>query len=298
MHRYDYHKPTSLAQAWQLAEEIPGARFVAGGTDLLVRIKHGHQRPPALISLRALPELQVLDEAEELRIGAAVPMGRLLRSEALQQRYPVLAEAMAVLGSPQIRNVATLGGNLCNASPAADTAPALLVLDARVELASAAGSRQLPLAQFFCGPGETSLAPGELMTCIVLPPSKPGCRARYLRKTRVGMDLAKLSLAALLELDGARCLKARLAVGAVAPVPLRLKEVERALEGQLLSDALIEAQRSAVQRLVAPIDDLRSTADYRRQVLAALAVRLLRELRGAVGGGRVGEEGGESEEGA
>jgi carbon-monoxide dehydrogenase medium subunit len=202
----------------------------------------------------------------------------LVEHRALRERYPVLVEAALRLGSPQIRNVATVGGNLCNASPCADTATPLLVLEARVRLRGPAGERELPLEQLFLGAGETALAPGELLAEIVLLPPGPTARATFKKKGRVRMDLALASATVLVELDGAVCRRARVAAGSVAPTPLRLKEVEALLAGQALTADVLAAAGTAAAGAVSPISDVRCTAEYRRQLVAVYVKRALEEL--------------------
>lgn len=280
---FEYHRPRTLQEAWQLKQSVAGSRYVAGGTDLMVRIRNASraERPPALISLRGVKELDGIDtedDGETTRIGALTPIADLLRSPLLRERYPALVEAASKLGSPQIRNAATIGGNLCNASPCADTAPPLLVYEARARLESATGTRELPLEDLFLGPGETPLGPDEVLTRIMLDPPDPSARALFLKKGRVRMDLAQASVAMLLVLDRKRCTKARLAAGSVAPTPVRLKPVEELLEGDELTEALLAEAQQLAARTVAPITDLRSTEEYRRQIVGVYVKRAARQL--------------------
>ena len=277
--RYDYHRPTTLEQAWQLKQQQPGARFVAGGTDLLVKIRDGRQgAPPALISLRHLDELRRIEVGEVVRIGALVTIGELVEHEGLRAVFPVLARAGRRLGSAQIRNAATVGGNICNASPCADTAPPLLVAEAQVELASPRGPREVPLEAFFVAPGQTRLAGDEIVTALRFDRPAPGARATFFKKGRVAMDLSLVSVAVLLELDRARCIRARVAAGSVAPRPIRLRRAEAALEGQRIDGQRAAAARAAAAAEVEPISDLRTTADYRRHLVGVLVERAVGEL--------------------
>jgi len=284
-----YHRPTSLGAALELAAENPDARFIAGGTDLLVKLRRRvHASPAALISLRRIDELTRVEVGECLRIGAAVPLADLAVNQHVRERLPALTDALATFGSRQIRNVATLGGNLGNASPGADAAPPLLVHEARLELQSTSGVREIPLAEFFRGPGETALGPGEILTAVLVDPPGEGAASAFLRKSRVSMDLAIASVAVLLERDGARCTKARVAAGAVAPTPLRLEAAEAALEGTALDEAACAAAVASVDTAIAPISDVRAEEWYRRHVTAVLLKRALMKLTGAAptsGGG-------------
>jgi len=191
----------------------------------------------------------------------------------------VLAQAAGVLGSVQIRNAATVGGNLCNASPCADTAPALLVLGARLRLEGPGGHREIPLEEFFRGPGETSRTKDEVVTLVLLDPPAAGARSAYRKQGRVHMDLAQASLAVLVELEGVTCRRAMVAAGSVAPVPLRLKPVEALLAGVALDEGALEAAGALASRTVAPITDVRATAEYRRAIVGVFLRRMLADLR-------------------
>lgn len=237
-------------------------------------------RPPALISLRSIESLRGITDGDDTRIGAMTTISELTGNHALIRAYPVLVEAARRLGSVQIRNVATIGGNLANCSPCADTAPPLLVHDARVRLRSPGAEREIPLDEFFLGPGESCLAASEIITDIVLPPPAPGTRAASMKKGRVKMDLAVASLAVLLELDGKTCTKARIAAGSVAPVPLRLFDVERLFEGESISGNLVEEARDRAMSSVSPISDIRSTEEYRRQIVGVYLKRIVERLTG------------------
>jgi CO/xanthine dehydrogenase FAD-binding subunit len=280
----EYHRPRSLEQALALRAERPGACFAAGGTDLFVQLGRApaDAPPTSVISLRAVEELLGVTTDEEsgrTRIGAAVTIAELLAHPLINDNFPVLAQACAVLGSPQIRNVATVGGNLCNASPCADTAPPLLALEARVELVDpAGGTRELPLEEFFTGPGETALAPDELLGAVLLQRQGDGACGLFLKKRRVRMDLALASVAAQVKADGRWCERARLAAGSVAPTPIRLREVERLLEGKEISGQLLLEAQKLSSRIVAPISDLRTTEEYRRGVVGVYVRRALDQL--------------------
>ncbi len=277
-----YHRPTSLDEALELAASDPRARFIAGGTDLLVQGRQQPSVPCVLISLRRLEELARIEPGECLRIGSGVPLADLASSEHVRRRLPALADALRTFGSRQIRNVATLGGNLCNASPSADAAPPLLVHDARLELRSAGGVREVPLAEFFRGPGETVLGSGEILTAVLVDAPRGNESSAFQRQSRVSMDLSLASIAVCLERDGARCTRARVAAGAVAPTPLRLEAVESALEGTELDAAARASAVLAVDGAIAPISDVRAAEWYRRHVTGVLLGRVLARLAGAV----------------
>ncbi len=276
---YDYLRPRSLEEAFDLAGNREGARFVAGGTDLLVQMRKGQApAPPVLISLRNIPELRGVETGGVFRIGSATTVAALIEHRDLMETFPSLARAARWLGSAQLQSTATVGGNLANASPAANLAPPLLVHEARVEIRSKSGAYEVPLETFFTGPCASCLKPGEVLAAVnVAEPAGEG-RETFLRKARVRMDLAQVSVAARIETDGKVCTRARLAAGAVAPTPLRLKEVEALLEGRELSSAVIGEAAEAAVRAVAPISDLRASAEYRRTMTGVLVRRAVAAL--------------------
>ncbi len=282
MARTTYHQPASLDDALALLAEQPQARIVAGGTDLMVNLqKRRVQRPPALVSLRGIDALSRidLDPDGRLRIGAALCLTDIGAHAEIRAHYPALIEAIHVFGSTQIQNAASLGGNLCNASPVADSAPPLLVYGAQVELVGPAGARTLPLEDFLRGPGETALQPSEVMTAVLLERPAATSRSLFLRLSRVKMDLATVSLGVLVEIDGGTCRRAQLAAGAVAPVPLRLPAAEAVLAGTALDDEVLAEAAAVACAEVSPITDLRSTATYRRAMVGVLLERGVRRLR-------------------
>jgi CO/xanthine dehydrogenase FAD-binding subunit len=280
--RYDYLRPCTLEEARRLKSEIAGSRFIAGGTDLLVRIDDGQERPGALISLRSLPELVGVETNGVTRIGSMTVLTDLLEHRELCNRYPVLRQAVAAIGSVQIRNAATLGGNLCNASPCADGAAALLALDARLRIRGPGGERDVAIDTFFAGYRETCLRPDEVLTAVLVDPPARGSRGVFLKKCRLERDLALASVAVCLELDdgGTTCRTARLAAGSVAPTPLRLKQVEALLEGRRLTPDVLAQAGDLARQSVAPVSDVRASADYRRHLTGVLTRRAVETLLG------------------
>lgn len=275
MNRFKYYRPRSLDEVWELKEKIPGSLFIAGGTDVIVGIKNNELRPQALISLRSIPELDDIEVDGGARIGALATISDIIQNPELRKDYPVLVEAAKSLGSVQIRNVATIGGNLCNCSPCADMALPLLVMEARVRLQTTKKSREIPLNEFFKGPGKSCLSPHEILTDILLDPPHKNAKTSFMKKGRVKMDLAVASVAVLLEMESKTCRKARIAAGSVAPVPLRLLKIETMFEGATLTKKdVTEAQRLAEDNVV-PITDVRSTEEYRRQITGVLVKRAL-----------------------
>ena len=278
--QFDYHRPKTLPEAWRLQSELPGARYVGGGTDLMVRMRAGGATVPSLISLRNIPELSGIAVAETTTIGALTPVADIAAHPGLQDGFAVLVDAARRLGSVQIRSSATVGGNLCNASPCADTAPPLLVMDARVRLSGPGGQREMPLDDFIVGNGQTALAGSEILAAVLLDPLPDGTRTVFFKKGRVRMDLSLVSLAALVVVGDDVVTHIRLAAGSVAPTPLRLRKVEALLSGQTVTDELISAARKEAEAEVSPITDLRATAEYRRHLIGVYVERALRRLTG------------------
>ena len=279
MSDFEYYKPRSLEEVRQIKKDNPTAQYIAGGTDLLVRMKNGMVSPSALISLRSVSELSGIVMGKTATIGSLATISQLMDHPELNNTYPVLMQAAKCLGSVQIRNVATLGGNLCNASPAADMAPPLLVLDAAVQISDMNGSsREMPLEEFFTGPGQTKLEENEILTDIIIPLPSPAAKAVFFRKGRVGMDLAKACLAVLIEMESDNCIKARISAGAVGPVPLRLKKTESKLEGKILTQDLIKEAQEIAREEIQPITDLRSTEAYRQELIGVLLKRAINQL--------------------
>ncbi len=279
---FDYYRPHTAERACQLKRSLADARYVSGGTDLLVQIKNGVAQPEALISLRQVDELRGIETAGETTwIGAATPVAEVIDHSLVRKRHPVLAEALGLLGSEQIRSVATIGGNLSNASPCADSAPPLLVYGARLRLVGPDGEREVAMAELFVGPGQTCLGPHELLAAIGLGPPPIGSRGLFMKKRRVRMDLAQVNLAVLLVLapDGTTCRSARIAAGAVAPVPLRLREVESLLAEKKLDARAIDEAAELAAQCISPISDIRASADYRRAIVRAYLRRALSALR-------------------
>jgi xanthine dehydrogenase iron-sulfur cluster and FAD-binding subunit A len=270
---FAYLEPSSLQEAISLLVQYgERARILAGGTYLLVQMKMERQAPEVVINVGRLPELGGLSSRDgRLHVGAGTSIYALRLAQEVRAGYAALAEACAAFGSAQIQVMGTLGGNLCNGSPASDTVPALLALDAQLLLAGPDGERRLPVHEFLLGPGATALRRGELLVSVVLPPPRPGTGSAFLKLSRVQADLAKVSAAAVLVRDGDRVLDCRLAFGSVAPTVLRAREAERLLIGQAFSPRLALEAGAVASREVAPIDDVRSSAWYRRQVIQAVA---------------------------
>lgn len=279
MSRFELHVPESVAEAVALAARHGAdARFLAGGTDLIVQIQRGRVAPRHVISLHRVPGLDAIAANGAVVLGARATHRAIERTAALGGAWRCLVEAAQVIGGHQVRNVATVAGNLVNASPAADLVPSLLALEASVTLLGAGGERTLPVERFLRGPNLTDRRPDELAVRVSMPALPPGSATAFLKAgRRKAMEIAVVCAAARLTLDpsGERCLEARIALGAVAPTAVRAHAAERWLEGRLLTpDALRRAAELAVDA-TAPIDDVRASAAYRRHLTGVLVRRTL-----------------------
>jgi CO/xanthine dehydrogenase FAD-binding subunit len=286
---FAYHRPGSTAEACRLLAADPAATVLAGGTDLMVHLRQPWRgrRPSAVVSLRRVEELRRVEvDAAWLRVGAMVSLTALLEHPVVAREYPVLPFTARYMGSPAVRNLATVGGNLANASPAADLPPVLLALDAVAVVASPAGARRLPLADLFRGPGRTALEAGELLAAVEVPRQHAGWAVRYERlDVRRAMDiaLAAVALAVRPGPDGTVG-EARVALGAVAPTPVRVPAAEAALAGRRLDATTIAAAAAAAAAAARPIDDVRASAGYRREMVEVLVRRGLRAVATGPGG--------------
>jgi CO/xanthine dehydrogenase FAD-binding subunit len=264
---FDYFEPASVAEAIALLAQYGGqAKVLAGGTDLLVQMKMERVNPRYIISIKKIPGLNEIVENDYLEIGALTTIRQLATSPLVQQRYTALAEACLSFSTVQVQLMGTIGGNLCNGSPAADTAPALLVFEAEATLSGSAGERTVLLNQFFRGPGRTVLAADELLTGLRLPVPSAHTGSAFLKIGRVTADIAKASAAVSLTRDGQKVGLCNIALGSVAPTPIRAREAEDAIEGRTYSEELVEEMSRLAAEEASPITDVRSTAQYRREI--------------------------------
>lgn len=284
MPAFDYRRPATLAEA--LAALAPGVplrhQVFCGGTDLLPKLKsRAVKAPPAVIDLKGIPGLSevTFDAAGGLVIGATAAIRDVARHPAVVARYGALAQGAALIASNQLQHRGTIVGNICNAVPSADSAPALLVHDAVVVCASAAGERELPIDDFFIDAGVTALGEAELVTALKLPVPAAGERSTYLKLASRGrMDLAVVGVAAALVVEDGIVRRARIALGSAAPVPLRARRAEAALLGQRLDAALIERVAAIAAEDARTRTSHRASADYRREMLDVLVARALTQL--------------------
>jgi carbon-monoxide dehydrogenase medium subunit len=282
----DYVRIRSVDELLALFKAANGpVRIIAGGTDLLTRIEPDSGQRVLVADISDVSELAGLEATDGfLRIGAATKLADIEGSELLGGVLNVLACGASLVGSPQIRHLATIGGNVCNASPAADTIPPLLILDAQAELVSPRGVRTMPLNEFFVGPGQTAMQDGEFLAALTITTPPEGAVATYLKQSpRRAMDLAVVGVGALLAREGGS-LKARIALGAVAPTPLRAVEAEKLIErAPELEETTIAQAADLAAQAVTPIDDVRASAEYRREMIRALTERALGQLAASLG---------------
>jgi carbon-monoxide dehydrogenase medium subunit len=266
------------------------ARYLAGGTDLLVSMRMKGVNPQALINIKTIPGLDGIERcASGYRVGSLATMEKVAEQFASVPGCECLSQAASVVGSWQVRCRATIGGNLCNGAPSAETAPALLVLNANAVILDINGTeKNIPMDEFFLGPGVTQCTNGAFLTEIFIPTPKPGFRSIYIKHSpRIAMDIAVVGVAVGLSLGDDQCVEdARIALGAVAPTPIRALEAEKSLIGKRLEEATIEKAGILAARSAKPISDVRASAEYRLEMVETLTKRALIKLSYGVGGGR------------
>ena len=269
---FDYHRPDSLAGAFELlAEYGESAKVIAGGTDVVPQLKYEKIAPNHLITLMKIPGLSDIEEDKGgLNIGACARLRDVKQACAQNLQYAALHDALCSIGKVQVMNMGTLGGNLCTASPAADSVPPLLVLNGRVTLSSQEGRRTVGVGDFITGPYAAVMTAGEIMTEIHVPSAHDHQGSAFLKVARVAADISKLSCAVALQRDADRCVSCRIALGAVAPVPVRVKAAEELLSGRQINATLLAEAAKSVSAEIQPISDVRSTETYRRQVAAVI----------------------------
>jgi carbon-monoxide dehydrogenase medium subunit len=302
MKKFDYLKPKTLEEVLSLLNQHgKKAALIAGGTDVIVMMKQKTMSPDVLISLRAIPGLDQIQYDGTLRIGAMVTHRALEKSDLIRKEFSALADAVDALGSIQIRNVATIGGNICTAAPSADTATPLLVLGAQVKIKSLKEEKTVSIEEFFMGPGETILKKGEIVTELVIPKPLPNTGSAYWKhQRRLALDLPILGVSALLTLDKGTvscsdmlcttspissilhtmeqdeltCKDVKIALGVAAPVPIRATKAENLLRGKKISDELLEEVAETAAKEAQPRDTIRGEAWYRRDMIRVLVKRM------------------------
>ena len=278
MRPFTYHAPTTVSEALDLLGSVEGgARPLAGGTDLLVQMRRGGRKPGHVIDVKGIPELrEIRYDDRGLSFGAAVTCAELCERDDLAKGYAGLLDAVGLIGGTAIQGRATVGGNLCNAAPSADTVPALIVLDAVCVVSGPRGQREVKASEFCVAPGRTLLGDEELLVALRVPPSAPGSAGAYLRFIPRGeMDIAVAGVAAWLQLDGDTIAEARLSLAAVAPTPLLVPAVGAFLAGKQPTETLFAEAGSLAAEAGSPISDHRGSEAQRRHLLGVLTKRCL-----------------------
>jgi len=283
MSAVEYFEPADLKQARDLLSRNPAAAILAGGTDLVVGTRSGKRAlPRSIVAIHRLAELRRIEPQGRgaVRIGALTSHADLEASDLIVREWSALSDASALVGSPATRHLGTIGGNVCNASPAMEVGSPLAIFEAKVELTSRGGKRTVPFVEFVTGPGRTAARPGELLTAVILQP--PGGRhalgSAYVRlEYRQAMEIAVVGAAALVAVDRrGQCKLARIALTAVAPTCIRAEAAEELLAGRRLSDEVVTEAALQAAAAAHPIDDVRASAEYRREMVAVIVARALR----------------------
>jgi CO/xanthine dehydrogenase FAD-binding subunit len=270
-HEFDFMAPKSVSEALDLLERYGSkAKIMAGGTDLLVLLKMEKIAPQVIINIMKVKDLDYIKEDGGLRIGATTRLSTIRNYCAKERRYTALYEAISALGKSQVWNMGTMAGNLCNASPAADTAPPLLIYSGRVKLSGRGGERTLGVDEFFKGVNRTVIEEKEVLVEIQTERISERAGSAFMKMARVGADISKVTCAVGVEREGNRCSSCRIALGAVGPVPMRAEDAENLIKGTEVDEGVIEKASRQVAQEIKPIDDVRSTAEYRRDVAKTL----------------------------
>ncbi len=281
MQEVKYFAPSTINEAIEFLQNNSDATIFAGGTDLLVGMEYKKVKPRSILDLKNISELSYLVTGEKgLRIGAATTISEIEENDYIRHKFPFLADAASKLGSWQIRNTATIGGNLCNAAPSAELTPSLIVLNSKVTISGPDGERVLPLNEFLVGPGKTALRDAEILKEIEIPiPPQNAIGIYECRKWRRTMDVAIVNLAVLLVIEKNVIKDARVCLGAVAPTAFRSSETEKALIGNVLdNDIIIKASEAAADDSK-PISDVRASAEYRREMIKVCIKRALTSIK-------------------
>ena len=283
-----YHKAGSINEAIQLLQENPEARLIAGGTDVLIKLHKGKGRFDHLVDIHDIPELNFISQNGngDLMIGATTCFTSVSESPLILKHVSVLSAAIRTIGGPQVRNMATIGGNLCNGVPSADSATPLICLNALLTIEGPQGSRQLPLEAFFLGPGKVALKSNEILTAITITRENYDGYAGHFYKyaMRDAMDIATIGCSAVCKMENNKLQDLRLAFGTAAPVPIRCKSTEQKVCGQAFSQKLLDDIATSVEKDVQPRDSWRAARDFRLQIITTLAQRVVKQAITEAGG--------------
>ena len=287
--RFEYLGPETIPETLALLNEYGRkAKVLAGGTDLISEMKWGEYKPDHVIALSHVSGLDNIgyDEKEGLKLGAMCKIAQIEKSDVIKRNYPLLSQAASVLASMEIRNRATIGGNLCTAAPSADMPPSLLALEAKAVIATKDGERVLPLEEFFAGPKKTILNHDEILVRLEVPSMKPNSAGEYIKfGRRRAMEIAMIGVAALLtvEPEENRCIEAKLALATAAPTPIRAKEAEKVLTGKTVDTDIIEEAAQTASKEASPRTSWRTTEEYRRDLIPVLVRRAIQTALEKIG---------------
>ncbi|MDP2937294.1 MAG: xanthine dehydrogenase family protein subunit M [Dehalococcoidia bacterium] len=290
MVRFEYLEAGSVEEAVSLLDRYGGeALAIAGGTDMVVQMRYRELAPKYVVNLKAIKDLDyITEDASGLRMGALATIRSIETSPLIKERYGILAQAAHHLGSVQVRNLATIGGNLCHAAPSAEMASPLLALGAKAKITGPKGDRTVPLDEFFTGPGQTVLKAGEILTELQVPPPPPKSAGVYLKHSiRKAMDIAFVGTGVVVELDGGdKCRDIRIGLGAVAPTPMRARRAEDHLRGKKLEEAILREAGEIASQECSPISDIRCSAEHRREIVKVFVRRAALQAAELAAGGR------------
>jgi len=277
--KFDYYAPGTIEEACSLADaKRESCMFLAGGTDLMVKIKRKLIEVKTVIDIKDIKELEEIsyDDNEGLRIGSTASLTTIENHPLIKEKYPAVAEAAHATANVQIRNMASLAGNLCNAAPSAENAPVLMAMGASVTLVSSKGERQVPLKEFFKGPGETVIEKGEILTRINVAPPTAGSGTSYQHISARGkVDISAVGVGAMLIMKGDICQDARIFLGAVAPTPMMAVNAQNVLKGSIITEEVLQTAGLEASKECNPISDMRATAEYRKLMVAVLTGRAI-----------------------
>ena len=273
---FKYLQPESVEEAVKALKDNPGAKLMAGGTDLIPKMKQRLIEPPTIVNLKRIPQLRgITDNTGSIWIGAATKLREIEKSELIKEKIPLLHSCVKSIGSTQIRNMGTIGGNVCNASPAADGAIGLVALDSEIQIVGPEGGKVLAAKDFFTGPGNTVLKENEIVKGFIVktPPASAG--TCFISVGRTALDISTISIAVVLDLKKGVVEGVKIALGSVAPKPMRMFKAERWLKGKRISDSLIREASVMVSEDIKPITDVRGTAEYRIEASKGMTVEAL-----------------------
>lgn len=288
MVRFEYLEASTVKEAVSLLERYGAdARAIAGGTDLVVQMRYGEESPRYLVNLKTIKGLDSIADGDDgLHLGALTSIRAIETSPLIKEKYSILSQAAHLLGSVQVRNLATIGGNLCHAAPSAELAAPLLALGAKARITGPAGERTIPVEDFFRGPGQVALNTGELLVELHVPSPAPRSAGVYLKHSiRKAMDIAFVGTGVVVELaDGGTCRDIRIALGAVAPTPMRARKAEDMLRGKVLDEPILREAGEIASQECSPISDIRCSAEHRREIVKVFVRRAALQAAAAANG--------------